>query len=200
MSISGISSSSNAYQNQLQQIAQAFSNLQTDVSTGSLSTAQQAYATLMQDVQNVQQAQSAQQTGGTSQIGTDLAAVGSALQSGDITGAQGAFATLTQDLQSAQQTQATQQTQGTQQTYGHHHHHHHHGGGSQTASTSSASTSTSLSTDLAAVGSALQAGSITDAQSAFATIMQDLGNSATGTSTSGSSLFQAAGSNINITV
>ena len=198
MSISGISSSSNAYQNQLQQIAQAFSNLQTDVSTGSLSTAQQAYATLMQDVQNVQQAQSAQQTGGTSQIGTDLAAVGSALQSGDITGAQGAFATLTQDLQSAQQTQATQQTQGTQQTYGHHHHHHHHGGGSQTASTSSGSTS--LSTDLAAVGSALQAGSITDAQSAFATLMQDLGNSATGTSASSNSLFQAAGSNVNITV
>ena len=194
MSISGISSSSNAYQNQLQQIAQAFSNLQTDVSTGSLSTAQQAYATLMQDVQNVQQAQGAQQTGGTSQIGTDLAAVGSALQSSDITAAQSAFATLTQDLQSAQQ------TQGTQQTYGHHHHHHHHGGGSQTATTSSGSTSTSLSTDLAAVGSALQAGSITDAQSAFATLMQDLGNSATGTSASGSSLFQAAGSNVNITV
>ena len=124
MSISGISSSSNAYQNQLQQIAQAFSNLQTDVSTGSLSTAQQAYATLMQDLQNVQQAQGAQQTGGTSQIGTDLAAV----------------------------------------------------------------------------GSALQAGSITDAQSAFATLMQDLGNSATGTSASSNSLFQAAGSNVNITV
>jgi hypothetical protein len=194
MSISGISSSSNAYQNQLQQIAQAFSNLQTDVSTGSLSTAQQAYATLMQDLQNVQQAQGAQQTGGTSQIGTDLAAVGSALQSGDITGAQSAFATLTQDLQSAQQ------TQGTQQTYGNHRHHHHHGGGSQTASTSSASTSTGLSTDLAAVGSALQAGSITGAQSAFATLMQDLGNSATGTSASSSSLFQAAGSNINVTV
>jgi len=198
MSISGISSSSNAYQNQLQQIAQAFSNLQTDVSTGSLSTAQQAYATLMQDVQNAQQAQGAQQTGGTGQIGTDLAAVGSALQAGSITDAQSAFATLTQDLQSAQQTQATQQTQGTQQTYGHHHHHHHHGGGSQTASTSSGSTS--LSTDLAAVGSALQAGSITDAQSAFATLMQDLGNSATGTSSSSNSLFQAAGSNVNITV
>ncbi|MGD0658824.1 MAG: hypothetical protein ABSD38_12225 [Syntrophorhabdales bacterium] len=198
MSISGISSSSNAYQNQLQQIAQAFSNLQTDVSTGSLSTAQQAYATLMQDVQNAQQAQGAQQTGGTGQIGTDLAAVGSALQAGSITDAQSAFATLTQDLQSAQQTQATQQTQGTQQTYGHHHHHHHHGGGSQTASTSSGSTS--LSTDLAAVGSALQAGSITDAQSAFATLMQDLGNSATGTSASSNSLFQAAGSNVNITV
>ena len=97
MSISGISSSSNAYQNQLQQIAQAFSNLQTDVSTGSLSTAQQAYATLTQDVQNVQQAQGGQQTG-TSQIGTDLAAVGNALQSGDLTTAQSAFATLMQDL------------------------------------------------------------------------------------------------------
>ncbi len=191
-SISGISSSTSAYQKQLQQIMKDFSTLQTDLSSGSLSTAQQAYATLTQDLQNVQQTQGAQQTGGSSRISTDLAAVGSALTSGSISDAQSAFATLTQDMQNALQTQAVQ---GTQQTYGHHHHHH--GDSSQTAS------STSLSTDLASVGSALQSGNVTSAQSAFATLMQDLGNSNTQstTGTSGSStLLQAVGGNVNIAV
>jgi len=180
MSVSSISSTNNVYRNQL---VQAFSNLQSSLSSGNLSTAQQAYATFTQDLQSLQQAQGAQQTG--SQIGVDLAAMGNALQSGSITNAQTAFAQLTQDLQ------GVQQTQGTQQTYGHRHHHHHHAGGSQAASTS-------FSTDLAAVGSALQSGSITNAQAAFATLMQDLGNNATGGI--GSSLFQTAGSNINVLV
>jgi hypothetical protein len=191
-SISSISSSTNAYQNQFQQIRKDFLTLQTDLSSGSLATAQQAYAALTQDLQAAQQTEGGQQTGGTSQISTDLAAVGSALQSGNISDAQNAFATLTQDLQNALQTEAAQ---GTQQAYGHHHHHHH-GSGSQTASTG-------VSTDLAAVGSALQSGNITSAQSAFATLMQDLGNSSaqSTTGTSGSStLVQAVGTNVNIAV
>jgi hypothetical protein len=192
MSVSAISSGANVYQNQLQQIRKDFSTLQTDLSSGSLATAQQAYAALTQDLQAVQQTDGGQQTGGGSQLSNDLAAVGSALQSGNITDAQNAFATLTQDLQNALQTQATQ---GTQQAYGHHHHHHH-GGSSQTASAS-------VSNDLAAVGSALQSGNVTSAQSAFATLMQDLGNSSTQstTATSGSStLLQAVGGNVNIAV
>jgi len=184
-SISSISSNS-TYQKELQQIMKDFSALKTDLSSGNLTTAQQAYTTLTQDLENVQQTQGTQQAGGTSQISTDLAAVGSALQSGDLTTAQSAFATLTQDLQSAAQTLATQ---GAQQTYGHHHHHH--GGGSQTASSTS---STTLSTDLAAVGSALQSGNVTTAQSAFATLMQDLGNSMVGT------YGTSTGSNVNLTV
>jgi len=191
-SISSISSSTNAYQNQFQQIRKDFLTLQTDLSSGSLATAQQAYAALTQDLQAAQQTEGGQQTGGTSQISTDLAAVGSALQSGSISDAQNAFATLTQDLQNALQTQATQ---GTQQAYGHHRHHHH-GDSSQTASAS-------VSNDLAAVGSALQSGNITSAQSAFATLMQDLGNSSaqSTTGTSGSStILQAVGSNVNIAV
>jgi hypothetical protein len=198
MSVSGISSGANVYQNQLQQIKKDFSTLQTDLSSGSLATAQQAYATLTQDLQAVQQTEGGQQVGGNSQLSNDLAAVGSALQSGDITGAQNAFATLTQDLQNALQAQAalqTQATQGTQQAYGHHHHHHH-GGSSQTASAS-------VSNDLAAVGSALQSGNITSAQSAFATLMQDLGNSSaqSTTGTSGiNTILQAVGANVNIVV
>ena len=192
MSVSAISSGAGVYQNQLQQIRKDFTTLQTDLSSGSLATAQQAYAALTQDLQAVQQTEGGQQVGGSSQLESDLAAVGSALQSGNITDAQTAFATLTQDLQNALQTQATQ---GTQQAYGHHHHHHHHDS-SQTASVS-------VSNDLAAVGSALQSGNITSAQSAFATLMQDLGNSSaqSTTGTSGSStILQAVGSNVNIAV
>ena len=195
MSVSGISSGANVYQNQLQQIKKDFSTLQTDLSSGSLATAQQAYAALTQDLQAAQQTEGGQQAGGSSQLSSDLAAVGSALQSGNITDAQNAFATLTQDLQS------TAQTQSTEQTYGHHHHHH--GRSSQAANTSSQAASASFSTDLAAVGSALQSGNITSAQSAFATLMQDLGNSGaqSTTGTSGiNTILQAVGANVNIVV
>ena len=194
MSISGISSSTNVYQNQFQQMRKDFSALQTDLSSSNLTGAQQAYATLMQDLQNVSQSQSGQQAGGTSQLGNDLAAVGKALQSGSLTDAQSAFALLTQDLQSAEQAQAAQQAQAGQQAYGHHHHHHH-GGSSPTASTT-------VTNDLTALSSALQSGSLTGAQSAFTTLMNDLGSSAqTTTATSGTTTNgQAVGSNVSIIV
>ena len=98
MSVSSISSSANVYQNQFQQIKKDFSTLQTDLSAGSLGGAQQAYASLMQDLQSAQQTEGGQQAAGSSQISNDLAAVGSALQSGNVSSAQSAFATLLQDL------------------------------------------------------------------------------------------------------
>ncbi|MGD0659923.1 MAG: hypothetical protein ABSD38_17830 [Syntrophorhabdales bacterium] len=236
-SISGISSGTNLYQSQFKQVVQDFSSLQSDLSSGNLSTAQQAYTSLTKDLASVRQTEGIQ-TGGTSQINTDLAAVGSALQSGDLSGAQSAFATLTQDLQ------GTQQSQGTQQTYGHHHHHHHGSSqpadassqtsntssqasgtslqagstnsqnagtssqagstNSQNAGTSSQAGSTSLSTDLAAVGSALQSGDLSTAQNAFSKLMQDLGNgnaqNTTGTSGNGSIPLSISFTSINITV
>jgi len=57
--------------------------------------AQNAFATLQQDVEN----SSKQSTASTP--GTDLTSLGSALQSGDLIGAQNAFATLMQDLQNS---------------------------------------------------------------------------------------------------
>jgi len=189
MSISGISSSTSVYQNQFQQTTKDFTSLQTDLSSGDLAGAQQAYTALTQDLQNINQTQSGQQSGGNNQIGNDLAAVGSALQSGDLTGAQSAFATLTQDLQSA--------AQGGQQTYrGHGHHHHRHEGSSQSAGTT-------FGSDLAALGSALQSGNLTGAQSAFATLMQDLGNGGaqnTSTTSGAATGTQAGGSTFNIIV
>ncbi len=209
-SISGISSGTNLYQSQFKQVMQDFLSLQSDLSSGNLSTAQQAYTSLTKDLASVRQTEGIQ-TGGTSQINSDLAAVGSALQSGDLSGAQSAFATLTQDLQ------GTQQSQGTQQTYGHHHHHHHHGSpqaadassqtsntSSQASGTSSQAGSTGLGTDLSAVGSALQSGDLSGAQSAFTKLMQDLGSgnaqNTTGTSGNGSFSLSISFTSINITV
>ena len=166
MSVSGISSGIKAYGSQFQQVKKDFLALQTDLASGDLTTSQQAYATLTQDLQNVRQTQGIQ--GENSQISTDLAAVGKALGSKDLDTAKSAFATLTQDLQqSAQQTQST--TQGGWQAYvGHGHHHHHHSGKSD-------STGTSLGTDIAALGSALESGDLDQAQSAFTKLIQDMG-------------------------
>ena len=185
MSVSSVSSSTNNYQTLFQQIKKDFSALQTSLSSDNVTDAQSAYATLMKDLQSVQQTQGGDQTAGSSQVSKDLAAVGAALQSGDISTAQSAFTTLTQDLQKAQQTQ-----DGQQQVYKGHHHH---GDGSQ-------STDSTVADDLTAVGSALQSGDISTAQSAFATLLQDLGNSAqNSTGTSGNSLL-TAGANVNIAV
>ena len=165
MSVSGISSGVNAYGSQFQQVKKDFLALQTDLTSGDLTTSQQAYTTLTQDLQNVRQTEGIQ--GANSQISTDLAAVGEALGSGDLNTAQSAFATLTQDLQ--QNVQQTQGTQGGRQAYiGHGHHHHHHGGKSD-------STDTSLGTDIAALGSALESGDLDQAQSAFSKLIQDMG-------------------------
>ena len=134
--------------------------------SGKLSDAQDAFATLMQDLQKMRQAQTGQQAqkthhhhhhhhgdsaqnsqNTTSNPFTDLAVIGSALQSGDLSGAQKAFATLQQDM-----------------------------GNSSGQSTTSTSASTP-GTDLRALSSALQSGNLSDAQNAFATLMQDLQNS-----------------------
>jgi hypothetical protein len=63
---------------------------------GNVPGAQNAFATLQQDLGN---STSTQTTAATS--GTDLASLGSALQSGDLNQAQNAFATLMQDLQNS---------------------------------------------------------------------------------------------------
>lgn len=168
MSISGISSSTNVYQDpmrQIQSVKEDFSGLTTSLASGNLTAAQTAFATLMQDLGS-SGAQSSQQTGAASQVSTDLNAVGTALNSGNLSDAQKAFATLMQDLQAGSL---------------HHHHHHHHRSGS------ALNTTNTLSTDLGAVGTALQSGDLTAAQKAFATLMQDIGNNGAQSTTAASS-------------
>ena len=171
MSVSDISTSTNIYQDrmsQMQSVRQDFSSLTTSLASGDLTGAQNAFGTLMQDIGSTN-AQSGQQAGATSQISTDLTALGTALNAKDLTTAQSAYATLMQDLQAGQQTQKA-----------HHHHHHHHARGAQ-------STTDTLNTDLTTLGTALQSGDLTQAQAAFATLMQDIGNTATQSATATSS-------------
>ena len=49
----GISSGTNLYQSQFKQVVQDFSSLQSDLSSGNLSTAQQAYTSLTKDLASV---------------------------------------------------------------------------------------------------------------------------------------------------
>ena len=122
MSVSAISSSSGlaptAWQSQIGQVQSDFQALGKALQSGNLTVAQQAYATLQQDLPASQSSSSATSS-------NPLSAVGQALQSGNLTAAQQAFAALK----------------------GHHHGHHHHGGGSAVsapASTPTATTGTSL--------------------------------------------------------
>ena len=177
MSISGISSGTNIYQDptsQIQSVRQDFSGLTTSLASGDLTGAQTAFATLMQDLGN-SSVQSGQQTGAASQLSTDLSTLGTALNSGagDLTAAQKALATLMQDLQAGA-------------LHHRHHHHRHHSGSTQNANST-------VSTDLTLVGTALNSGDLTAAQKAFATLMQDIGNNgAQNTTATGSTNTQSA--------
>jgi len=129
MSISGISSTTSAYQadvqSALQRLKTDFMDLAESLDSGDLAAAQKAFAALMQDLQSAGQAQSSDQTGTTSQQTNDLGALAKALKSGDLAGAQKAFAVLTQDIQNARPT----------------HRHHHNASSSQNATANPDSTS-----------------------------------------------------------
>jgi hypothetical protein len=161
MSISGISSDPTAYQNYasspFQQVRKDFASLKTSLASGDLTGAQKAFAALTQDLQTIQ---SGQQAGASSLLENDLAAIGNALQSNDLAGAQKALATLTQDMQKVRQAQGGRQGLKA---------HHRHEGSAQSAPSNPF-------TDLAAIAKALQAGDLSRAQNAFATLTQDLGN------------------------
>jgi len=171
MSISTISDSTSTYQDrlsQLQSVRQDFTSLSSSLASGDLTTAQSAFATLMQDLGSTS-APTSQQTGVSSQISTDLTALGDALNSKDPTAAQKAFATLVQDLKAGRL---------------HHGHRHHHKGNTQ-------NNTDALKTDLTTLGTALQSGDLTAAQKAFATLMQDLGNNGTQNATAAGSTSTA---------
>jgi hypothetical protein len=172
MSVSAVSASTNVYQDrmsQLQSVRQDFSSLTTSLASGDLTGAQTAFRTLVQDMGNTG-AQKSRQTGTTSQLPTDLTTLGTALNSKDLTAAQKAFATLLDDLKAG----------------GLHRHHHRHKGSAQ-------NTTDTLNTDLTTLGNALNSGDLTAAQSAFATLMQDIGSSGTqSTTATGSTDTQSA--------
>jgi len=161
MDISGVSSSTSAYQlNQnnpyLNNIGQQFMQLAQALQSNDLSAAQSAYSSL----QNIFQNSSSGQTAPSGSIGADFQAIGTALQSGDVTSAQSALTALQQDAQAARQTGSSSGSRGA-------HHHHHHGGQFNSAAAQQVS-------DLNSLGSALQSGNTSSAQSALNAFLQDI--------------------------
>src|SRR5271169_159009 len=200
MSISGIantalsslltatqSAQSGSGQGKFQQVQSEFQQLGQDLQAGNLTQAQQDFATLSQNFPN---AQSGTTTSATASGGNPIAqaftALAQDLQNGNISGAQQDYATIQQDFQ--------QQQQGSSAV--HHHRHHHGGGGGQQES--------QVSQALNSLSTALQAGNLSSAQTAFAALQQDLeqfsiGGSSGSTSGSNSSSTRASGSGLNVT-
>ena len=167
-------------QSKFQQIQSEFQQLGSDLQAGNLTQAQQDFATLSQNFPAPQ----TQSQNKNNPIANAFNALAQDLQNGNLSGAQQDFANL---QQAAQQ----QQQQGGQV----HHHHHHHGGGQQ---------SSQIAQAFQSLGQALQSGDLSGAQSAFATLQQDLqqfnpfGSTAAASGTS-SSAAQTAGTNLNVT-
>jgi outer membrane protein assembly factor BamD (BamD/ComL family) len=118
---SGTSASQQVNQGQWGQTNNAFQQLSQALSSGNLSSAQSAFATLQQNAPQGANAQNSQ----SSSTQSPFAALSSALQSGNLASAQQAFAQL-------------QQTAGQ--------HHHHHGSHSAAAATTTATTASAPAT------------------------------------------------------
>jgi outer membrane protein assembly factor BamD (BamD/ComL family) len=173
-------------QGNFQQIQSEFQQLGQDLQAGNLSQAQQDYATLSQNFPNAQSATTTTMANSSNPIAQAFAALSQDLQNGNISGAQQDYATIQQDFQ--------QQKQGAGQV--HHHHHHGGGGGGQQGS--------QVSQALNSLATALQAGNLSSAQTAFAALQQDLeqfstGSNAGSTSGTSSSPPQTSGSALNVT-
>jgi DNA anti-recombination protein RmuC len=154
MSVSGVSSSSalsqslQSWQAKAQKIQSEFQQLGQDIQAGNLTQAQSDFSTLSQNFSG-----SLQSNGPLSQA---FSALGTALQSGNLGAAQKAYSTLQQDVQ---------------QTGLGHHHHHHTDGSSQTTNSSAVGALAQL---IGSLGSSLQSGNLSSAQTAYSTLAQDL--------------------------
>jgi outer membrane protein assembly factor BamD (BamD/ComL family) len=170
MTVSGISSnlfttSSQTIQAKIKQFQQEFQLLGSDLQSGKVSAAQSDFVTLQQ-LGAQSQSGSASAAQSSNPIAQAFAQLGKDLQSGNVSGAQQDFSTLQQAFQNqAAQTPAAQTGSPTRG-----HHHHHHGGGE---SSNSSSSSTAVSQLFAQLGTELQAGNLTSAQTTYNTLLQD---------------------------
>lgn len=137
-----------------QQIKTEFQQLGQDLQAGNLSQAQADYTSLSQNVPGLTQSQNA-----ASPLAQAFQQLGQDLQSGNLQAARGDYSTVQQDTQ-----------QAASQARGHHHHHH--------AETSQESGSNqeqgAIQQAFSQLAQSLQAGSLSGAQSAFATLQNDL--------------------------
>jgi len=178
MSVSSISSSTAInradWRSTVKQGKQDFSQLLGALQSGDVSGAQQAYAAMQQLLPGFQSSTQAAAASGSSAasgstpanaIGTDFSELGAALGAGSLTGAQEAVAKLQQDAQAYRQDHHKfGDLERAKDVYN----------SMQQNSTSSAASGNSLSADLTALGQALQSGSMSSAQDAFAKLQQDL--------------------------
>lgn len=162
MSVSGVSSSSSlsqsmqTWQAKAQKIQSEFQQLGQDLQAGNLSQAQSDFSTLSQNTSIPVQSNSS--------LSQAFGSLGSALQSGNLAAAQKAYSTIQEDVQ--------QTGQG--------HRHHHAGGSSQTTNSSMGGM---LSQLFGSLGSALQSGNVSTAQTAYSTLQQGLQQLGLGAST-----------------
>lgn len=177
MSVSGISTSlynTQSLQSTLQQFQKTFRQLGKDLQSGNLSAAQSDFASLQQ---LQPQTNSTSSSPGNNPIAQAFSQLSTDLQSGNLSAAQQDYTTI----QQAMQAQATK----SEATHGHHHH-----GGDNSNATSQ------IGQLLDQLGSALQSGDITTAQSTFATLQQAFQRSA---QSNGEASAPSGSNNISVT-
>jgi outer membrane protein assembly factor BamD (BamD/ComL family) len=154
MSVSGVSSSNSlnqsmqAWQARTQKIQNEFQQLGQDLQAGNHTQAQSDFSTLSKNISSPMQSNGA--------LSQAFSALGTALQSGGLAVAQKAYTTLQQGVEQA----------------GHAHTRHHHT--EDSSQTTSASSGSSLSQLFASLGSALQSGNLSAAQTAYSGLEQGL--------------------------
>jgi outer membrane protein assembly factor BamD (BamD/ComL family) len=172
MNLSAISSSSSlsqslqTWQAKAQKIQTEFQQLGQDLQAGNLSQAQSDFSTLSKNISGPLQ------SNGT--LSQAFSALSSALSTGGLSAAQQAYNAL---------------QQGVQQVGGMGRRPHHHSeGGSESATSSEGSAMSQLFSSL---GSALQSGNLSAAQTAYSTLAQDIGGLGSSSGTMSSSLAGA---------
>jgi outer membrane protein assembly factor BamD (BamD/ComL family) len=202
MSVTGIASSilsvlnsTQGHQTRPQQIQSEFKQLGQDLQSGNLTQAQSDFTTLSQNLSGLLQNNSAAATTATASTTTPtnslaqaFAQLGQDLQSGNLQAAQQDYTTVQQDAQQ----NASQQVAG-------HHHHHHHAERSQDSSSSSSSQTNPITQAFGQLEQTLQAGNLSGAQSAFATLQNDLQQIGGFVTSGGSSTAAATAGSLNVT-
>ncbi len=163
MSVSGISASSSlnqsvqGWQVRAQKIQSEFQQLGQDLQAGNLTKAQSDFSSLSQNFGASGQ--------GNSALAQAFGSLGSALQSGNLSAAQQAYSSIQQDVQQSGQN-PTRHSHGRMQI-----------------SSSLASTGSALTQVFSSLGSALQSGNLSAAQTAYSSLTQDLQQLSSGAGT-----------------
>jgi outer membrane protein assembly factor BamD (BamD/ComL family) len=177
LSAIGASQSGQSSQSNFQSIKSEFQQLGQDLQSGNLTQAETDYTTLSQQLPasfTSAATTTASTTTAQSPLAQAFAQLGQDLQSGNLQGAQQLYSNIQQDLQSS----------GLQ--VGGHHHHHHSESSQNSSSTSASSSSNPIVQAFSTLAQDLQAGNLSGAQSAFATLQSDL-QQIGGVATAGSS-------------